>query len=40
MSTGPRIPPTELTGVKGYLVKRFSKKLLGEVPDGVGVMWH
>jgi alkylhydroperoxidase family enzyme len=40
MSTGARIPKAELTGVKGYLVKRFSKKMLGEVPDGAGVMWH
>ena len=39
MST-TRIPPAEVTGPLGYLVKRFSKKMLGEVPDGVGVMWH
>jgi alkylhydroperoxidase family enzyme len=22
------------------MVKRFSRKMLGDVPDGVGVMWH
>lgn len=38
--SNPRIPPTQVTGLTGYLVKRFSKKLLGEVPDGIGVMWH
>jgi AhpD family alkylhydroperoxidase len=40
MSNTPRIPPAELTGFRGYLVKRFSKQKLGEVPDGVAVMWH
>jgi AhpD family alkylhydroperoxidase len=35
-----RIPPTEIDGVYGWVVKRFSKKLLGEVPEGVGVLWH
>ena len=39
MST-PRIPKAELRGPYGYVVKRFSRKLLGEVPDGVAVMWH
>ena len=40
MPTTPRIPKAEITGLQGYLVKRFSRKMLGEVPDGVGVMWH
>ncbi|HEX7195623.1 MAG TPA: carboxymuconolactone decarboxylase family protein [Candidatus Limnocylindria bacterium] len=40
MSRTPRIPPTEITGPYGYLVKWFSKKMLGEVPDSVGVMWN
>lgn len=38
MSSTPRIPTTEITRLQGYLVKRFSKKMLGEVPDGLGVM--
>ena len=36
----PRIPKTEVTGFSGYLVKRFSRKMLGEVPEGVEVMWQ
>lgn len=35
-----RIPPTEITGIFGALAKRFSKKMLGEVPEPLGVMWH
>ena len=40
MSSTPRIPKAEITGLYGYLLKRFSRKLLGEVPDALGVMWH
>jgi len=36
----PRIEPAEITGVYGALVKRFSKKLLGRVPEPLGVFWH
>ena len=39
MST-TRIPKAEITGVYGALVKRFSKKLLGRVPEPLGVYWH
>ena len=35
-----RIPPAEITGVKGALIKRMSRKMLGEVPDAIGVYWH
>lgn len=35
-----RIPTAEVTGPLGYLVKRLSKKMLGEVPDALGVMWQ
>jgi alkylhydroperoxidase family enzyme len=35
-----RIPPTEITGVRGALVKRFAKKKLGQVPQPLGVYWH
>jgi alkylhydroperoxidase family enzyme len=35
-----RIPKTEITGPYGALVKRFSKKLLGRVPEPLGVYWH
>lgn len=40
MARTPRIPKAEITGPYGYLLKRFSKKMLGEVPDGAAVMWH
>jgi alkylhydroperoxidase family enzyme len=35
-----RIPPAEITGVKGALLKRMMKKMLGQVPSSVGVYWH
>jgi alkylhydroperoxidase family enzyme len=30
----------EITGLYGAIVKRLSKKLLGQVPESVGVVWH
>lgn len=39
MST-TRIPPAEITGLYGALVKRYSKKLLGRVPEPLGLYWH
>ncbi len=35
-----RIPTTEITGVHGAVVKRFTKKMLGQVPEPLGVYWH
>jgi alkylhydroperoxidase family enzyme len=35
-----RVPTAEITGLYGALVKRFSKKLLGRVPEPLGVYWH
>ena len=35
-----RIPPAEITGVKGALIKRMIEKKLGKVPTSVGVYWH
>ncbi len=35
-----RVPPTEITGLYGGLVKMMCKKMLGQVPDSLGVMWH
>jgi AhpD family alkylhydroperoxidase len=40
MARTPRIPKAEITGLSGYLVKRFSRKLLGDVPEPAEVMWH
>lgn len=39
MST-TRIPKAEITGLYGAIAKRFSKKLLGRVPEPLGVYWH
>jgi alkylhydroperoxidase family enzyme len=36
----PRIAPAEISGPYGALVKRFSKKLLGRVPEPLGIYWH
>ena len=40
MSSTTRIPKAEITGLYGWMVKRFSRKLLGDVPESVEVMWH
>jgi alkylhydroperoxidase family enzyme len=40
MSSTTRIPKAEITGFTGWMVKRFSRKLLGDVPEPAEVMWH
>ncbi|EON22541.1 carboxymuconolactone decarboxylase [Nocardioides sp. CF8] len=40
MMTSTRVPPAEITGLYGGLLKIAMKKLLGGVPAGAGVMWH
>lgn len=40
MSSRTRVPKTEITGLYGYVVKRFTRKLLGDVPEPAEVMWH
>ncbi len=40
MSSTPRIPKAEITGLYGYALKRFSRKMLGDVPEPAEVMWH
>ena len=40
MTSTTRVPPTEITGIFGALVKRFAKQKLGEVPQQLGVMWN
>jgi len=40
MSSSPRIPKAELTGIYGTMIKRMSRKMFGEVPGPVGVAWH
>lgn len=38
--TTTRIVQAEITGPYGALAKRFSKRLLGRVPEPLGVYWH
>lgn len=37
MASTARIPKAEITGVYGYLLKKMSERMLGEVPDALGV---
>ena len=40
MASNTRVPKAEITGLYGALLKRFSRKMFGVVPDALGVMWH
>lgn len=40
MTSTTRIPPTEITGLYGGLVKMAMRKMVGEVPEGARVLWH
>jgi len=40
MTSSTRVPKAEITGIYGAVLKRFSRKMFGEVPDALGVMWH
>ena len=40
MAGTTRIPKAELTGVYGAMVKRMSRKMMGDVPEPVEVTWH
>ncbi|MFB6610409.1 carboxymuconolactone decarboxylase family protein [Agromyces sp. NPDC056379] len=40
MTTQTRIPPTELTGVFGAVVKVAARRMIGRVPDSMGVLAH
>jgi len=40
MTSTLRVPKAEITGPYGWMVKRFSRKLFGEVPEPAEVMWH
>lgn len=40
MATSTRIPKVEPTGVYGAIIKRMSRKMLGDVPEPVEVAWH
>jgi alkylhydroperoxidase family enzyme len=40
MTSNARIEPAPITGVFGAVVKRFSVKLFGEVPEPIGIYFH
>ena len=40
MASNTRIPKAELTGIYGAMVKRMSRKMLGDVAEPVEVAWH
>ena len=40
MASSTRIPKAELTGIYGWLVKRMSRKMLGDVAEPAEVAWH
>jgi alkylhydroperoxidase family enzyme len=40
MASNTRIPKAELTGIYGAMVKRMSRKMIGDVPEPLGVVWH
>jgi alkylhydroperoxidase family enzyme len=40
MTSNTRVPKAEITGVYGAVLKKMSKKMVGEVPEALGVMWH
>jgi alkylhydroperoxidase family enzyme len=40
MTTKQGIPHGEINGPAGWVVKWFSRKQLGEVPEAMGVMWQ
>jgi AhpD family alkylhydroperoxidase len=40
MTADTRIPPTEINGAFGAMVKLAARRMTGRVPDSVGVLWH
>lgn len=40
MASSTRIPPAEIIGFKGALMKRMAIKMMGQVPTPFGVYWH
>lgn len=40
MASNTRIPKAELTGIYGAMVRRMSRRMLGEVAEPVAVVWH
>ena len=40
MTSDTRIPPAEVTGLYGAIIKFAARKMVGKVPDSLGVLWH
>jgi len=40
MTSTTRVPAVEITGLYGTVVKTFSKKMFGKVPQSLGVLWN
>jgi alkylhydroperoxidase family enzyme len=40
MTGNTRIPQAEITGLYGAVLKRVARKMFGDVPEALGVMWH
>ncbi|WP_138760615.1 carboxymuconolactone decarboxylase family protein [Modestobacter altitudinis] len=40
MASSTRIPAIEITGIYGSLLKTMSRRMIGQVPEAAGVMWH
>jgi alkylhydroperoxidase family enzyme len=40
MATRTRVPQAEITGIMGSIVKVFSRRQFGQVPEAVGVLWN
>ena len=40
MTSSTRVPAAEISGIFGAIVKRQCIKQVGQMPDGLGVMWH
>ena len=40
MTSNTRVPKAEITGLYGAVAKRISKKMFGETPEPLQVMWH
>jgi alkylhydroperoxidase family enzyme len=40
MATRTRVPQAEISGIFGSIVKLFSKRRFGQVPESLGVLWH
>jgi AhpD family alkylhydroperoxidase len=40
MASTTHVPATEVTGLYGTLIKTVSRKMFGQVPEGIGVMWQ